>query len=173
MPAASRLQGDYHITGNLTLGSIRIPDGDVTNDSIEAGAEIDASKVMHQFPIDVQLVAPAVAITAMTRLLHIVRGGDATLVAAEAIITTQATDVSRTVTVDIQKSTAGGAFASVCTTPIQISSSTSIRDAVAAVFSSTALVAGDILQAVVTVAGGAGNQAEGLLLTLTLIENPS
>jgi hypothetical protein len=103
-PEGSRLQGDYHFTGTLTAGAITLPDGTVTDASIEAGAEIDASKVMHQFSIDNQLVAPGVAITAMTQLLHIVRGGDAEVVGAEAIITTQATDVSRTVTVDVQKS---------------------------------------------------------------------
>ena len=37
----------------------------------------------------------------------------------------------------------------------------------------TALVAGDILRLVLTVAGAAGAQAQGLIVTLTVREDPS
>jgi hypothetical protein len=55
---------------------------------------------------------------------------------------------------------------------IDLTSGSTLRTAVAAALSSSALVAGDILRAVVTVSGGAGTQADGLIFDLTVAEAP-
>ena len=102
-----------------------------------------------------------------------VRVLDADTGAPLPLATVQATGVDRTVNVDLQKSTSGGAFASITTTDIEIDDSTTIRTAVASTLSNTSLSDGDILRAVVTVAGSADAQATGLMITLTLREDPA
>lgn len=163
---------DTHVAGTLTAETMNLPANAVTDTSVIAAANIAASKLEHQRAISVELFGPTTTVAALTKLLHVVRGATGSVYAAEAVIITAATGGDRTVTVDIQKSTGGGAFATVLTTTINITNGTAVRTAVAAVVNSTpaALVDGDILQAVVTVAGVAGNQALGLLLTVTVKE---
>ena len=173
MPAASRHEGDHHFVGTVTMGAVTLPDSAVTNAKVAAGAAIDASKVNHQFTVNVELCAPNAAITAKSTLLHIVRGATGVVVAAEAIITTVASGGDRTVTVDIQKATGGGAFATICSATIDITNGTTVRVPVSATINDDDLEDGDSLQAVVTVAGVAGAQAQGLLLSLTLQETPN
>ena len=157
----------------MTVANIEFTGGGIRNDDVATGAGIAAAKVEHQQSIDRQLYAEGAAVVALaSELLHISQAGG-TLVGFEGIITTQATGADRTVNVDLQKSTGAGAFASITTTDIEIDNTTAVRTAVAAVLSSTGLVDGDILRAVVTVAGSAGAQAAGLMITLTLREDPS
>jgi Concanavalin A-like lectin/glucanases superfamily len=131
---------------------------------------VNEMAVTYHFPIAVELFGPTTTIAGLTKLLHTVNGATATIVHAEAIITVQATGGDRTINVDIQKSTGGGAFATIMSATIAITNATTIRVPVSGTFSNTSLVDGDILQAVVTVAGSAGAQAQGLLLNLWLRE---
>ena len=173
MPVASRVEGDFHVNGGLSAKTMTLADSCVTNAKVAAAAAIDASKVIHQYTIDCELFGPATTITALTKLLHIVRGATGTVVAFEGITITPATGADRTVTIDLQKSTGAGAFATILTATIGFTDDTVARTATAATLDTASLVDGDILQAVVTVAGSAGNQALGLLLTLTLQEAPA
>jgi len=152
---------------------IKFSGGGIQDGDVAPGAAIAATKLKHQFPISQELFAPGVTIAALTRLLHIVRGAKAEVVGFEAIITTAATDASRTVTVDLLKSTGGGAFATILTTTINITSTTTIRVPVAAVVASPSLVDGDILELTVAVAGSTGAQAQGLLASVMLREDPT
>jgi len=157
----------------MTVANIEFTGGGIRNDDVATGAGIAATKVEHQQSIDRQLYAEGATIVALaSELLHISQASG-TLVGFEGAITTQATGADRTVNVDLQKSTGAGAFASITTTDIEIDNTTAIRTAVAGVLSSTGLIDGDILRAVVTVAGSAGAQAEGLVITLTLREDPA
>lgn len=169
---ANFLKDDFVWSGtNSFTGRTVLPDGVIASAAKIVAGTISADRMRDvRRSHSTELFGPSTTITALTKLLHIVRGATGTLVGAEAVISVVASDASRTVTVDIQKSTGGAAFATVCTTTIDITSSTTVRVPVAAVFSSTALTDGDILQAVVTVAGGVGTQAQGLLLTLTFDE---
>jgi hypothetical protein len=174
--ALSRHEGDLAIAGTLTTTvAPRFPAGSFTDTEIAAAAGIQASKLVRHESHNRQLFAEGTTITALaSELLHIVRGATGTVVAFEAIITTQATGGDRTVTVDLQKSTGGGAFATILTTTVNITNATVIRTPVAAVIGAGgALVDGDILRAVVSVAGSAGAQAAGLLITLTFEEKYS
>lgn len=178
--AASRQEGAQHFAGPVTFGAAvtfqgatSLPASSVGNAQIPAGAGIDYTKVNHLFTVDRQLFEPATAIAAKTELLKIVRGAAGVVVAFQAAIATNPTGADRTVSVDLQKSTGGGAFATILTAPIQFTDVSVDRTAVAAVISNTALVAGDILQAVVTVAGVAGAQAAGLVVSLTQAETPA
>jgi hypothetical protein len=152
--------------------SITPQQGGWVDADIAESANIAARKTIARRSLDVELFGPTTTIAALTKLLHIARAAG-TIVAVEAIITVQATGADRTVTVDLQKSTGGGAFATILSTTVNIDNTTVVRTAVLAVVSNTDLVDGDILQAVVTVAGSAGNQAQGLLLTVTFDERPA
>jgi len=145
------------------------PSRAIKNNSIADDAAIEAKKIIRHQSIGVELYGPAVAVAALTKDLLIIRGATGTLMGVEAAICgTIATGADRTVTVDLHKSTAAGAFATVVSGgTIGFTNASVLRTATAGVLSSSALVDGDILRAIVTVAGAAGNQAIGLILTVT------
>jgi|SRR5882724_1696239 len=149
------------------------PAGKITNADIISNAGISATKLQHQHSVNVELFEKATAIIAQTKLLYICRGATGLVIQAEAAMYVQATGADRTVSIDIQKSTGGGAFATIMTAVIAITNATAIFTAVEGTVNATpaALVDGDILQAVISVSGAAGAQAKGLLLTVTLRED--
>jgi hypothetical protein len=152
---------------------IQVPSRFVTKDMIADSAGIEASKIVHQRSITQELFGPAASVTALTKWIHQMRGASGTIRGFEAAIAVVASDVSRTVTVDLQKSTGAGAFATVCSATIGFTNASSVRTLVAAVLSNASLVDGDILEVIVTVAGGSGTQATGLTVTLVLDEDYS
>jgi hypothetical protein len=168
--AQDLINNDLHVNGALSCKTFTLPAASVTNASVAGGAAIDATKLVHQFPLYVQQ-SPGSAVVAATTLLHIARAAGS-IVAIEAMTTTPATGADRTVTIDLQKSTGGGAFASALTTTIVLDDDTTARTPVAGTVASPSLVDGDQLQLVVTVAGAAGAQADGLLVTVTVREEP-
>jgi len=151
------------------------PAGKLTNAhfSSDVANRLAADKLISQRSINVPLCDDGTDIPTITgRQCHIVRGLTATLVGIEASITGAAT-TDRTVSVDVQKSTAGGAFATVLSTPILIQNGTAIRTALAATLASTALVDGDILRVVVTLGGSSGTRPQGLVVCINLREDPT
>jgi len=168
------MKNDRTYSGTVSYtGTINVPAGTIDNADVNAGAAIAATKLEHQFPISKGLVAPGVAVTAMTKLLHIVAGATGEIVSIEAAVTTIATGADRSLSVDLQKSTAGGAFATVLSATADIDDEDTVRTAYAGTVSSASLVDGDILELIVTVAGSAANQAEGLIVTVQLREDPA
>lgn len=163
------VNGDISSAGgriNITVGSV----GDVSVSS-DPTQRISADKVTHQFLICKEAVDPATAITAVTKFLGQFNAAGV-IDNIDATIFVQATGSDRTVSVDIQKSTGGGAFATILTAPIAITHTTTILTALAASLASASVVAGDILQLVATVAGSAGAQAQGLGITITARQQP-
>ena len=157
-----------------TTVSIEWPGGGVSNNDIAADAQIAATKTIHQQVVPVELYPEGTVIAAVaSRLVHSCYGSTGSLVALEGSIFTQATGADRTVTIDLEKSTGAGAFASVLGTTINITDSTPIRTPQPAVINDTTISDGDIFRLVVTVAGAAGNQAEGLLVNFIFRENPT
>ncbi len=116
---------------------------------------------------------PGSAVVAETRDIHILKGTAATISAIQAAITGLiATGGDRTVDVDLQKSTGAAAFATILSSTIHFTNGSVLRTVSAGTLSSASLVAGDILRIIITVAGAAGNQAQGLMVTVTLTEAP-
>lgn len=172
--ATSDLRNDYTYSGTVSVtGTLNMPSGTVEDADVNAGAAIAATKLEHQFAISNELFEEATTITAVNRWIHMVRGATGEIVGIEAAVATNPTGADRTVDVELHKSTGAGAFASVLSSPCNIVDGTADRTAVLGTISSADLVAGDILRLVVTVAGGAGNQALGLLVTVTLREDPA
>ncbi|HZT79628.1 MAG TPA: hypothetical protein VFA26_05385, partial [Gemmataceae bacterium] len=141
------------------------------NSNVAGNAGIKASKLEGEFSLGYSQTGPVVS---DTHYLRIVRGANATVLALQAAITEAvATGADRTVTLDLQKSTGGSAFATILAAPVQFTSGSALRAVSAAVISSASLTAGDVLRLVVTAGGSAGAQAQGLAATVTLREDPN
>lgn len=141
------------------------------NDDLVAAAGVQANKLVHQKTVAVELAEAATVVAAIDKLIC-TTNASGKLQSFEGTIVVQATDVSRTVTVDLHRSTGGGAFATVLSTTVDITDSTTILVPKVAVFSSTTVADGDVFKAVCTVAGGSGTQAKGLVVTLIYDESP-
>jgi hypothetical protein len=156
------------VRGTLSATRLLPPAGSIANAAIQADAEIDETKLQHRHALHYSATGTVVAATEYIHIMPV----DGALLSIEAAITEIiATGADRTVNVDLQKSTGAGAFATVMTATIEFDNASVLRTAVAGVLASTALVAGDILKIVITVAGAAGNQALGLVVTVELRED--
>jgi hypothetical protein len=139
------------------------------NSNVAASANIMATKKQGKFNLTYSKTGTVAADKAY---LRIVAGATGTLLKVQALVTeTIATGGDRVVHVDVQKSTGGGAFASVLSATIDFTSASVLLTASAGTFSSTSIQAGDVLMFNITVAGAAGNQALGLLACLTIAED--
>jgi hypothetical protein len=76
-----------------------------------------------------------------------------------------------TVTVDLQRSTAGGAFASVLSAVVTLDTANTARVAELAGIATAGGVAGDLYQLVITATAGGGTLPTGLFVFLTLKED--
>jgi phosphoribosylpyrophosphate synthetase len=140
------------------------------NISAATADQISHHKVKHEKSFVTSINGTISATTTYVRCCN----ATGTLLKFSAAITeTIATGADRTVTVDLHKSTGAGAFATVLSSTIGFTSSSVLLTKSNAGFSDTAILSGDILKVVVTVAGGAGNQALGLVTELILYEAPT
>jgi hypothetical protein len=81
-----------------------------------------------------------------------------------------ATGADRTVSIDLQKSTGGGAYATVLSgsPPIQFTNLSALRAWSEATLAAATISQDDVLKITVAVAGAAGSQAAGLIVELDL-----
>jgi hypothetical protein len=160
------------VTGDIMCRTISVQTASITNSMVTAGAAIEATKTRRRYYLNyTQLVGTAVV--AETRGLGIIRVATGTLVAVEAaVIGAVATGGDRTVNVDVQKGNQSTAFATMLSATILFNSSSTLRAVSSGTLSVTSLADNDQLQVVVTVAGAAGAQAQGLLVTVTVDEDP-
>ncbi|QGJ70609.1 Hypothetical protein PBC10988_23070 [Planctomycetales bacterium 10988] len=170
MASPSVINGDQQFNGRAIFNnSVTLPEGGVKDREVAAAADIEYTKVQHVHAIGYQQ-DPGSAVVAETKLLHIARGSKVELIGLKAVVITPATGADRTVTIDLQRSTGGGAFASVLTAELVFDDGATARTPVTAAIDSATLAENDLLQLVITVAGSADDQAEGLLVTLHLYE---
>lgn len=153
----------------VVRGTFLVPAGSVANLHIEDAAGIDDAKLDHRMTFFHQQ-APGAAVVAATQGLYIVRAAGTVLAVQAAVIGALADDASRHVTIDLKKSTGGGTFATVLSAAIDLTSSSTARTVYSATIASPTLAAGDILELVVAVSGGVGNQAQGLVVQVTVRE---
>lgn len=143
-----------------------------TSISDQAADRIQHHKLFHEKSISREQV-PSTAVVAYTGDIHIAQGSGTLRKFTAAITGTIATGADRTVTIDLHKGNTANAFATVLATTIGFTNGSSLRTPVNGAFSNSSYSAGDILRFVITVAGAAGNQALGLVVTLILSENPT
>jgi len=163
--------GSTHIAGTLTAARVTLPDSTVTNASVAGGAGIAATKLEHQFPIRYQQ-QPGSNVAAATEDIHIVYGATGDVVAVHAALNGVIPSGDRTAVVDLQKSTGGGAFATILTGTITLDSANTIRVAEAGTLTAgAACVVGDILRVVITVGGSSGTNPQGLVVRVVMRED--
>jgi len=163
--------GDLHVRGRLSCGSFTPPSAAISNSHVASDAAIDASKLLHMVNVCTELYPRGTTVIALTGQDCYIAKGAGTIVAVRASVNgTIATGGDRTVNVDLQRSTAGGAFATVLSGTCLLNSSSTLRVLSTGTISSAAYVAGDIFQWVVTVAGSASAQAVGLVADFVAYE---
>jgi hypothetical protein len=156
------------------IGVINIPTAGLGDAHMSANSPLSPSKVQHQFPVAVELFPAATTVTALTKDFYIGYGSTGTIVAFTAAINGAiATGADRTVTVDLQKSTSGGAFATVLSSTIGFTNASVLRTPVSGTINSPAYSALDEFRVVVSVAGSASAQATGLIVRAVFSEMPS
>lgn len=131
---------------------------------------LDHSKVLHEKTVT-YFVNGTVAADSID--LFIASGSGTLRKFKAAITTTIATGADRTVTVDLHLGNAASAFATVLSSTIGFTNGSALRTPANGAFSNSSFAAEDILRAVITVAGAAGNQAVDLAITLIWSENPT
>lgn len=142
----------------------------IVDAEISASAAIKSGKVQHVVHIPYGQTGTVVANTVY---LGIINKANARVLDFEASITEAiATGADRTVTLDLQKSTGAGAFATILSSALAFNNGDTLRAVKTAAISSADLVDGDQLRFTVTVAGAAGAQAQGLNVALHLREDP-
>jgi len=156
----------------LVVGVLLIAQGTVsvfglTDASISSAAPISDTKTVHRYTFELTQTGTVVAGKAGR-----INYSSGTLLEVTAAITEAQATGNYAVTVDLKKSTGGGAFASVLSSTLTLNSGNTLYVPVLATINTSSLIASDILLIVVTVSGNSGAQAQGLAVTVTLSENP-
>lgn len=146
------------------------PAGFLDNTHVASTAAIDASKIKANRCVTQELVGPATLCSALTKSIYSAQG-PGTLLAWAAWIEVTGTAGDKVVTVDLKKSTGGGAWTTVLSAPITFAAAAAVRTLVTGTISVPAYVAGDLFQAVVTVSGSTGAYAQGLSVQLRADES--
>lgn len=143
----SLVDGDFTLTGTIRHTGTLVPSaGCVADSHVSASADIGVAKQRHRVK---KLLSFTGTPTAATQVIYACRVSTATI---QYIKVGQiAKNSSGSVTVDVQKSTGGGAFATILSATVTCNSSDTDRTAEAATVSSASLVSGDILEVVITV----------------------
>jgi hypothetical protein len=166
MPQAGYLYGDLQIQGSLYVqGGFTPPANSIVDASVAASAAVAATKLQHQHRA-IYAQGSSTTAAAATQVIFAVFGATGTVVNFEAGAVVPNVGAA-TCTVDLKKN-----GTSILGAAISLSSSQTARQLVAATISNTALVAGDVLEVVVTATAGGGTLAQGLFATLTVNEMP-
>lgn len=149
----NKIEGDTYITGTLTAGAMNVPASSVGNTEVEAQANISASKLEHQHNLNVALFDHATSVVAKRQAIF--RAESNCTIDEVGAYVTVAAGASTTVTIDILKN-----GTTVLTSTISITNAQTAYQEVAGTVSSSSLVAGDKLEANVTITGA--NAPKGL-----------
>lgn len=150
-----------------TVAELSFQGGGLRDTDVADGAGIAATKAEQQTTVIVPLGEDGTADASVTKLIYACHAETGTIDKFQATVSTAA--VSGSMTIDLQKSTGGGAFASILVSVLDIGTSTAARVPNVAVINDTDLVEGDVLQAIVT---SSSSTSEGLMLSLTTRERP-
>lgn len=161
---SSRIDGHLHVAGTLSAATLDVPAGTLRDAGVHANADIAAEKLEHQHqPVYAQ--ASGTTAFAETRVVHVVQGDAAELVAFEVGLAGLVISGDSTITVDLKKN-----GASVLSAAVVLDNGDALRTGVAGTVTMAAAVAGDVYEVVVTVSAGTGTLGKGLFALLKLRE---
>ncbi len=163
MSATLQTPGDVIAGGNLIAAGNLVLSAGALPASYMAAASQKASYAQ----------VPGTSIVAATQDLTIIGGSTGRSVRVMAANNgALASDNTNIITIDVHRSTGGGAFATILTAPITFTNTDSLRTYKVVTPNTTALLAGDILRVIITVAHSTGTQAQGLIVVVDWQEAP-
>lgn len=172
MAAPSLLTGNYTFQNNVVIvGALTFPDGSVDDDAIEAGAGIDASKLVHQHPIAYRQAGIDESPAGDDTVLHIFRGS-ATMLAVQAVMETAPSGGDKQVSIDVKLGDEDTSYTTILSSALEITSSEADREVVSGTVSVSSAVAGDSLKIEITPSGSTGSYGTGLCVIVWVRENP-
>ena len=152
MAIADIRSGDVTFTGTVRHTGTLVPSALCVSDShVSASADIGVAKQRHRIKVCYNQSGTPVAATAC---VYVCRVSSATISSIK--VGQIAKNSSGSATVDVQKSTGGGALATVLSATVTCNSSDTDRTAESATISSSSLVSGDFLAVVITVSSPNG-----------------
>jgi hypothetical protein len=140
-------------------GAIYIGAGTIGADHLSSTERWRAAQVVHELN-GVSVQAPGTNVTAKTEIIHIARAAGSIGTLKVAAITAP-TGGNNAFSVDLQKSTGGGAFSSVLSAAYVMDNSKTSLTTYSISPSVTTYAAGDIFEVVWLISGSTGNQAQG------------
>ncbi len=161
---AFRSEENGIFTGIVQFLNVILSPGSVKNTEVAAAAGISGDKLEHQHRANYAQPSGSVA-AAETKVVHTVKGVAGTLKTFKAGSVTVCT-VDAAITVDLHKN-----GSTVLAAPIVLDIANSARVVEAGTISGAAVVAGDVLEVVVTVAAGAGVLGNGPFAYVDLYED--
>lgn len=163
MSVVQTVDGDVVIRGSLTAtGAVNLPAGSVANAAIASVADIDASKMEHQYELTLSGALGAAAATE-ARVIHVVYGATGAILAfrAGAVV---AAGTSTTLSIDLKKN-----GTTVLSAPISLSNAQAAYQLASGTVAVPGLVSGDVLTAHATLSGS--NAAQGWFCQVVLRED--
>jgi hypothetical protein len=151
----------------MTQG-VYLPDGCIADDQVAANASIDETKLVHRHVV--AYAQPCGSdVVSESKVVHVAYRS-ANVLQAQAVIDAAA-GTGQSLTVDVKKSTAGGAWSSILTAPLSLTSAAARIPNNLVLAGAPTLAEGDLLQVVVTATGGGTDpQAEGLHVSIVVAE---
>lgn len=173
MSVVAQIGADLNVQGVVYCTQLNASQACVTNAMISASTSspIGGSKVAHQ---NVPAVSGYQLFDLTTnpsaKTLIIGRAKSAGTIKSVDIFYAGTAATTGTASVNLKKSTGGGAFATVLSATVDITSATATLTAVAGIISAAPYVAGDVFELVVTVSGSP--DGKGLTAVVVMEENP-
>jgi len=155
-------------------GTVNLPADTVDENDLKTTALLPAAKLVTRFPVVCGRQAPGTDVVAKTE--HAFTAKFAGIIThVEANTTTAPTGGDKKFTVDVKKSTGGGAFATILSATFDVDNGEADMVATAGTLDAAKddYVAGDLFETIVTVSGSTGSQGQGMSITLWAQENPT
>ena len=159
---------DLRVNGTFSAQTVNLPNSTVQNQHVIASAGIEATKLEHQHALKYAQADGADVVSESVAIHHF--RATAEIVSVEVVPITAPTGGDKEFTVDVQKGSAGSAFASILTGVVTVDSTSADRTGQAGTISGTTAADGDTLRVVVTASGSTGSQGQGVLVVVTVRE---
>jgi hypothetical protein len=164
MATPSRHEGDLHVNGHLTMRTGALPAGTVTDAMVNASAGIGVEKQEHQYEKS-YADESGTTVTAKEFVLHIVHGTSGEVLAFKGgnVVAPQTTEVWE---IDLHKN-----GTTILDTNIVLNSSATSYEIISGIVGTTALVTGDVLEAIISETTGTGTAPAGVFVEVILKED--
>ena len=166
-------QGDHQFLGTLSVAGINLPSGGLrgTHFSSSASDRLTADQVVHQFTRGIAQEDSANAANS-TQIVHIAKG--AGVVSAVRLVVGTLADQDYVVNVDIKRSNAGAAFATLLAASLNANNTSTVRVPVSGtLIGDPSYNAGDVFQLTINSVGTTGSPAKGVCAEVFFQEKPS